>query len=176
MEVLLYPDPRLKAVAEPIDTIDDEVRRIATEMVRTMHEHRGIGLAGNQVGYLRRLIVINPEGDPEGDRVLANPKIEASRGATSSEEGCLSFPKMYGRVSRAEWVRATARDLDGKEVVIESDGLLAIVLQHEIDHLDGILFVSRMSPADQVKLKRGLKELEEKAKSGARGLPADRAR
>lgn len=168
MEVLLYPDPRLKAVAEVIDTIDDDVRRVAAEMVKTMHEHRGVGLAGNQVGYLRRLIVINPEGDPEGDRVLVNPKIEASRGTASSEEGCLSFPKLYGRVARAEWVRATAKDLDGKDVVIESDGLLAVVLQHEIDHLDGILFVSRMSPTDQLKLKRGLKDLEERAKSAVR--------
>lgn len=168
MEVLLYPDPRLKAVAEPIDRIDDEVRKTAAEMVKTMHEHRGVGLAGNQVGYLRRLIVINPEGDPEGDRVLVNPAIESARGTTSSEEGCLSFPKLYGRVTRAAWVRATAKDLDGKDVVIESDGLLAIVLQHEIDHLDGILFVSKMSPTDQLKLKRSLKDLEERAKSPVR--------
>ena len=168
MEILLYPDPRLKAVAVPIDRIDDDVRRTATEMVKTMHEHRGVGLAGNQVGYLKRLIVVNPDGDPEGDRVLVNPKIEEARGLTSTEEGCLSFPKLYGRVNRAEWVRATAKDLDGKDVVIESDGLMAIVLQHEIDHLDGILFVSKMSPADQLKLKRGLKDLEERAKSPVR--------
>jgi len=168
MEVLLYPDPRLRATAAPIDRVDDDVRKTAEEMIRTMHEHRGIGLAGNQVGYLRRLIVINPDGDPERDVALVNPRVEEARGTTTTEEGCLSFPKLYGRVTRANWVRVGALDLEGKPFTIEGDGLLAVVLQHEIDHLDGILFVSKMSPADQLKLKRSLKELEEKARSVAR--------
>ncbi len=168
MEVLLYPDPRLRATAAPIDRVDDDVRKTAEEMIRTMHEHRGIGLAGNQVGYLRRLIVINPGGDPERDVALVNPRVEEARGTTTTEEGCLSFPKLYGRVTRANWVRVGALDLEGKPFTIEGDGLLAVVLQHEIDHLDGILFVSKMSPADQLKLKRSLKELEEKARSVAR--------
>jgi len=160
MELIFYPDPRLRAVAEGIDAVDDEVRALAEGMLEIMHRHRGIGLAANQVGVLRRLIVVNPSGEPGGEQVLVNPVVEEVSGSGVMEEGCLSFPGVYGEIERPARVRVRALDLGGEERRIEAEGLLAVVLQHEIDHLDGILFITRMTPADRAKNRKRILELE----------------
>jgi peptide deformylase len=162
MRLIYYPDPRLRAPAEPVAAVDDTVRDLATGMIEIMHEHRGIGLAANQVGVLRRVIIVNPSGErgPDRDLVLVNPRIESGDGSEVMEEGCLSFPGVYGEIERKARVVARGLDLQGSEIRIEADELLAVVIQHEIDHLDGIVFTTRMTPADRAKNRRRLHELE----------------
>ena len=166
MELLYYPDPRLREAAQPALEVNDEVQEKARQMIEIMHAHKGIGLAATQVGWKRRVIVV---GDPDGtektrreDLVLVNPRIVSSAGAVESEEGCLSLPGIYGRVPRSAAVVVEALDLAGRAIRIDGAGLASSVLQHEIDHLDGILFITRLSPADRQRTKKALRELEEK--------------
>ena len=161
MRILVYPDPTLRGPAEMVDDVHDiepEVQR----MIRTMHENRGVGLAAPQVGIERRFCVINTTGEPGDDQVLVNPEIVERRGEVTQLEGCLSVPGLEGKVPRAEWVRVRAHDLEGNEIELEGDGLFARVVQHELDHLDGVLFIDRLGMAQKVMLKRRLKELEKR--------------
>lgn len=172
MKILRYPDPALTSIAEPIAAVDDEVRAIAEDMLNTLAEARGLGLAGPQVGYVKRLIVVNPTpGSPENERVLVNPRVVAAEGEATGEEGCLSLPGINGKVTRAARVRVEALDLQGAAVSVEADGILARVLQHEIDHLDGILIFTKFSALDRAANQRALRDLEkaarERAKAGA---------
>jgi peptide deformylase len=149
-DVITEGDPRLRQKAIKIKKVDNDLRRLAEDMIETMHDHRGVGLAGPQVGVLRRIIVIGlPEGmedddSPGVEMALINPEIVKSSGRQVATEGCLSIPNWYAEVPRAANVTVKARDLDDKEIRIKATGYLARILQHEIDHLDGILFLDRV--------------------------------
>ncbi len=165
MQIVYHPDPVLRRRALPIASIDDAVRARAAEMIELMHEARGIGLAAPQVGWSQRLAIICPSGDRGDERVLINPEILEDDGEETAEEGCLSFPKVFGNVARATWIRYAYTDLDGQRLEVEAEDLHARVVQHEIDHLDGIVFTMRMSPADRLGTKKAVRELEKQAKA-----------
>jgi peptide deformylase len=166
VDILKYPHPCLSKEADAIPEVDEEIRELAVEMLRSMYESRGIGLAAPQVGVSCRLIVINLASDPESgeELVLVNPEIVTrDPEVAAGEEGCLSLPGVTSAVPRSVRVLVRARDFDGREVELEGEGMLARVLQHEIDHLDGILFISKISPVDRAAIKPKLRELKEKA-------------
>lgn len=167
VQICTYPDPILKQKAEPIEKVDLEICRLIDDMAETMYEAPGIGLAANQVGKALRLLVVDlqrPEYE-HGLIVLVNPEIVSASGETSFEEGCLSVPEYFATVKRAEEVTVCGLDQHGKSVQIEASGLLAVVLQHEIDHLEGKLFVDRLGPIARDifrrKWKKKLKEATE---------------
>jgi peptide deformylase len=166
LRIRIYGDPVLREKCAPIAEIDGDVRRLATDMVETLRNADGVGLAGPQVGETRRLIVVHPPagaGSERGEpRVLVNPEVLEQAGAeVSAEEGCLSLPGIYDAVKRRERVRIRAQDLDGGEVSLEADGMLSRILLHEIDHLDGVLFIDRIGPMRRALLRRRLRELQE---------------
>jgi len=148
-----YPDPVLKRIAEPVTVFDDELRKLAGDMAETMYAAPGVGLAAPQVGISRRLAVIDCARSGEAPQLfsLVNPEIVAREGESCEEEGCLSVPSYYANVVRSAKVRVRYQDLDGNLVERDAEGLLAICIQHELDHLDGILFVDRLSS-----LKKGI--------------------
>lgn len=156
LPILRFPDPRLKKVAAPVENIDDDIRRLASDMAETMYEAPGIGLAATQVDVHKRIIVIDISETRDQLLVLINPEILESDGLQVCEEGCLSVPGIYDKVERAETVAVRYLDLDGKEKRIEADGLLAVCLQHEIDHLDGHVFVEHLSLLKQTRIKAKL--------------------
>ncbi len=178
MELRYFPDPALTERARPIESIDESVAQAALEMLELMHEKNGIGLAGPQVGYGFRIFVMNPGGDGAADRVLINPEILETRGQSVGEEGCLSFPGLYAKIQRAEWIRYRYRTLAGGTEEQEAEGMEARAIQHECDHLDGILFVKRMSPAEKQSRSGQLRELERKwqARQAEAGGSRSRAR
>ncbi len=133
-------DPVLRRVAAPVAEIDDEMRRLAADMLETMYKAPGVGLAAPQVGTAVRLIVVDDGGGPH---TLFNPVVMWRRGEVCEEEGCLSVPGVVGRVKRAAQVEVAAYDRSGQRIVVRGDDLLAIILQHEIDHLDGVLFIDK---------------------------------
>lgn len=147
MEIKKYPDEVLKKKASPVDVIDADMRRLVDDMVETMYAAPGVGLAAPQVGVSKRIVVIDISNDEEKHPliVLVNPGIVEAEGLIDSEEGCLSVPKYTSVIKRAERVVVGGLDVNGNPVKIEGAGLLARALQHEIDHLDGILFVDRLS-------------------------------
>ncbi len=150
MEIVLEGDPRLRQKATRIRAVDDGLRKIAADMFETMLDAPGVGLAGPQVGVMRRIIVVHlpggyvEEDDPEVNMTLINPEIVRGQGRESGQEGCLSIPGWVGDVPRMTSITVKAIDLDNRHVRIKAEGMLARVLQHEIDHLDGILFVDRV--------------------------------
>lgn len=151
LEVCRWPEPVLAKKAAPIEEITPEIKELVENMVETMYADDGVGLAAPQVGEGIRLICVDQTGPKErGDlRVLINPEIVECDGAVDSEEGCLSCPGFTGNVKRSERVKVTAKSLEGEELCIETDGYLAIILQHEIDHLDGTTIVDRASRLKQ---------------------------
>jgi len=152
-EILTYPNPVLALKSEEIDEVTREIRDLAEEMAHLMYENRGIGLAAPQVGESRRLVTIDLSGPEERTElmVLVNPVIVSKEGKVVDEEGCLSVTNLRAKVQRAEKVRVRAKNLEGEEIDLDAEGLLAVCLQHEIDHLDGVLFIDRIS-----RLKRGM--------------------
>ena len=163
MRVVHYPDPILLSPAARVGVVTDEVRLKALEMVPLMLLEDGIGLAAPQVGWGVRLLVACRGGDDDAPIILVDPEIiEKSGGLEEDQEGCLSFPGINGDIARYRNVKVRAHDLENREVVVEAEDLFARVLQHEIDHLDGVLFISRMSPADRQKSKPILAELVER--------------
>ncbi|NUN48241.1 MAG: peptide deformylase [Candidatus Brocadiae bacterium] len=171
MEILKWPHEALEQVAEPIRAVDDEVRAMAEEMLNAMAAARGVGLAGPQVGYLKRLIVLNlTPGSPDGERVYVNPEILSREGESFESEGCLSIPGVNGKVLRATRVVVRAVTLDSATVTVEADGLLARAFQHEIDHLEGILITRHFNAVDRTANARALRELEKagRARAGSR--------
>lgn len=155
LQVLQFPDPRLKLVSEPVPAVDDALRTLAAEMLQVMYEEPGIGLAAPQVGHAIRLVVMDTDWSEEGaDRnpfVIVNPEILTRDGRITWTEGCLSVPDFNADVERSEHIVVRYQDLDGQEVTEDVTGLRAVCFQHEIDHLDGILFIDRIS-----RLKRSL--------------------
>ncbi len=162
LDILIYPAEVLKTAAEPVESVDDEIRRMVDDMAETMYAAPGVGLAANQVGSLKRVAVIDvayTEGDPDLI-VLINPEIVGRSGRISWEEGCLSFPEINVEVDRSQEVEVRALDRDGKPFAIEAEDLLAVALQHEIDHLDGVTLADKVSFLRRRTIVRELSKLE----------------
>jgi peptide deformylase len=156
LPILRYPDPRLKTIAAAVDKIDDTIRQLARDMAETMYEAPGIGLAATQVNVHQRVIVIDSSETRDQLLVLINPQLVESVGVQVCEEGCLSVPGIYDKVERAENVVVRYLDVDGQAQTIAADGLLAVCLQHEIDHLEGRVFVEHLSLLKQMRIKAKL--------------------
>ena len=156
LPILRYPDPRLKTVATPIANVDAKVRQLAMDMAETMYEAPGIGLAATQVNVHRQLVVIDVSEAKDGLLVLINPQIVARDGSQEGEEGCLSVPGIYDRVERAEQVTVRFLDVDGQEQTLVAEGLLAVCIQHELDHLQGKVFVDYLSQLKQTRIRTKL--------------------
>jgi len=156
LPILRFPDPRLKKIAEPVTKIDASIRRLAADMAETMYEAPGIGLAATQVDVHKRVVVIDVSEDKSDLRVFVNPELGDCAGLSIGEEGCLSVPGIYDRVERAECVTVRYLDLDGKPQVLDAEGLLAVCVQHEIDHLNGKVFVDHLSQLKQARIRNKL--------------------
>ncbi|MBC7160782.1 MAG: peptide deformylase [Immundisolibacter sp.] len=154
LDILTYPDPRLRQRARPVDAVDAQVRQLAEDMAQTMYAAKGIGLAATQVGVAKRVVVMDLSAEHDQLRVLINPRVVARDGSQECEEGCLSVPDVYDTVERALRVTVSYLDLDGEARQMDADGLLAVCVQHEIDHLDGKLFVDYLSRLKQDRLRK----------------------
>nr|WP_136250675.1 peptide deformylase [Ningiella ruwaisensis] len=165
LQVLTFPDERLRTVAEAVEEVNDEIRQLVDDMFETMRDERGIGLAATQVNVHKRVVVMDVSEEQDEPRVFINPEIIAKSGSTVSEEGCLSVPNNYAKVDRAEKVTVRALDKNGQSFELEAEGLLAICIQHELDHLKGKLFVDYLSPLKRQRIK---KKLEKEARLSAR--------
>ena len=165
--VVHYPHPTLRFKSKPIQRVDAELRDIAARMLELMYEHEGVGLAANQVDLPIRMFVINESGRKgEGEElVLINPEIQLPKGSEISQEGCLSLPGVYGQVKRPKSIRLSAYDISGKAIECEVEGFLARVLQHENDHLDGVMFFDRLSDEAREEMADQLGELESEFRS-----------
>ena len=161
LDILHFPDTRLRNVAKPVAQVDDSVRKLIDDMFETMYQAPGIGLAAIQVNQPRRVIVVDISEERNQPLALVNPEILDRQGEEEMDEGCLSVPGVYEKVQRAERVRVRALDREGKSFEMEVDGLLAVCIQHEIDHLDGKLFVDYLS---NLKRQRIRKKLEKEAR------------
>jgi len=163
LPILHYPDPLLREATTEVEQVDDQIRALVDDMLETMYEAPGIGLAAPQVNIHKRLIVIDISDDKSEPLVLINPQIMMAEGSERTEEGCLSVPGIYEYVDRAERVRIKALDRDGKALDFEADGLLAVCIQHEIDHLDGKIFVDYLSPLKQKRIRKKLEKQRRQA-------------
>lgn len=165
LEIRLYPDPVLRRRCPPVERFDDELRRLAADMVETMHAAPGIGLAAPQVGVETRLAVVDVTAgeDPDAVLVLANPEIVDSLGSGVEVEGCLSIPELTEKVTRPRRITVEARDLDGRPIRLEAEEWLARAICHEVDHLDGVLFPDRLRGLRKEKARRALKRLREES-------------
>jgi len=166
LDILHYPDTRLRTQAMPVEAFDENIAQLAGDMLETMYEAPGIGLAATQVDIHLRLIVVDVSEDRTDPLVLINPEIIDKGGEESMDEGCLSVPGFYEKVTRADWIQVRALDPNGKPFELHADGLKAVCIQHEIDHLDGKLFVDYLSI---LKRQRIRKKLEKDAKSKTDG-------
>ncbi|MFT4172989.1 MAG: peptide deformylase [Rhodocyclaceae bacterium] len=156
LPILHYPDERLHTRAAPVKAVDARIRKLVADMAETMYAAPGIGLAATQVDVHERVIVIDISEDKSGLMAFINPEILERRGEQECEEGCLSVPGIYDKVRRAEWVRVRALNEKGESFELETDGLLAVCVQHEIDHLDGKVFVEYLSQLKQGRIKTKL--------------------
>lgn len=157
LNILQFPDPRLRKVALPVATVDDEIQRLIDDMLETLYEGRGVGLAATQVNVHRRVIVVDASQAYNEPICLINPEIIHREGSRKMSEGCLSVPGIYEEVERAITIRVKALDRQGTSYEFDADGLLGHCIQHEVEHLDGKLFIDRLSP---LKRKLILKKLE----------------
>ena len=164
LKILRYPDARLRTKAKPVELVTDGIREFLDDMLETMYDAPGIGLAATQVNVHQQIVVIDVSEEKNQPYCFINPKITQLDGEEISEEGCLSVPEYYAEVKRAETVTVEALDREGKPFTLEAEGLLAVCIQHELDHLKGKLFVDYLSPLKQKRLK---KKLEKKAKQNA---------
>jgi peptide deformylase len=173
MEIAVYPKPVLRTKAEPIEDINNEICQIAEEMLDTLYDACGVGLAAPQVGLSIRLVVLDitgETGEKTSERVFINPYIAEERGEALEEEGCLSFPDVMGNIIRSQYVKVIAYNLKGEKLEVEAEGLLSRAWQHEIDHLNGCLFIDKMTPASTIANKPKLKELELSYKNNKAGV------
>jgi len=162
VQIIKYPHPTLRHVSKPLSRVDGGLKKMVREMFELMYEHDGIGLAANQVDLPYRMLVINVSADPdvqEEEHVLINPVITARKGSAEGREGCLSFPEIYAPVKRSEKIALNAFSLQGEELSYELDGLYARAVQHETDHLDGALFIDRLSEANRLAIREDLEAL-----------------
>jgi len=172
LDILPFPHPRLRNRAKPVAQVDDEIRSIVDDMFETMYAAPGIGLAATQVNIPKRIIVIDVSEEHDSPVCLINPEILECSGEEQMEEGCLSVPGFYEPVTRAEKIRVKALDRDGAPFELETDGLLAVCIQHEIDHLDGKLFVDYISSLKRQRIRKKL----EKDQRQHRPAPAEAQR
>ena len=165
--ILVLPDARLRAVADPIDAVDDDIKALAKDMLDTMYDAPGIGLAAPQIGVMKRIVVMDlaKEGEKPEPMVLINPEItKFSDVVQTTEEGCLSIPELYYDVERPDAVTVKYTDLDGNEVIKDAEGKLAVCIQHELDHLDGVLYIDYLS---RLKRDRVIKKFDKAARRAA---------
>jgi peptide deformylase len=165
LEVLRFPDPRLRKKAKRVEQVDDEVRRIVDDMYETMYAENGVGLAATQVNIHQQIIVMDVSKDSKEPMCFINPEVVAKNGSKVHEEGCLSVPEYFAEVERAETVKIKALNEKGETFEMDADELLAVCIQHEIDHLQGKLFVDYLSPLKQQRVR---KKMEKLAKQQAR--------
>ena len=170
LNILEYPDPRLRTRAARVGQVDDAVRGLVDDLFETMYSAQGIGLAATQVDVHQRILVLDISEDRSQPLCLINPQIVAEAGAADSEEGCLSVPGYTDLVERAEQIRVRALNRDGEEFELEAEGLLAICIQHEMDHLEGKLFVDYLSELKRQRLRKRL--TKSRRRSGAAAVPA----
>ena len=163
LTILLYPDPRLHKVAAPVARVDDTVRTLVRDMAQTMYAAPGVGLAATQVDVHKRVLVIDISPTHDQLKVFINPEIVESRGIADAEEGCLSVPGVFDRVERAQWIRVRALDAEGEPFELEAEGLLAVCIQHEMDHLEGKVFVEYLSPLKRRRLLTRIRKQERRA-------------
>jgi peptide deformylase len=166
LDVLRFPDERLRTVAKKIGSVDKSITTLITDMFDTMRDENGIGLAATQVNAHKQLVVMDVSENQDDPMVFINPEITHKEGKTISEEGCLSVPNNYAQVERAEKITVSALDKAGEPFTLDADGLLAICIQHELDHLKGILFVDYLSPLKRQRIKT---KLEKEARLATRG-------
>jgi peptide deformylase len=164
LAILEFPDPRLRTVAAPVTVFDAELKQFVADMYETMYAANGVGLAATQVNVHKRVLVADMSDDRNEPMVLINPEILEKDGQQVYQEGCLSFPGIYADVTRALHVKVRAQDVDGKEIVVEAEGPLAVCIQHEMDHLAGKVFVDYLSPLKRTML---LKRMEKQRKASA---------
>jgi len=165
-ELTLYPTPVLRKVAAPVEVFDERLAEVVKAMYRRMVESKGVGLAAPQVGLRQRILIVNPTGEEQDNLTLINPTVVGRSGPTTVfEEGCLSFPGIYAEVSRPSRCRVKAFDMQGQEFEADYDDFVSRIIQHEFDHLEGILLVDRMSPADKLRNKAVLEEMVEDYKA-----------
>ncbi len=168
LTILEFPDPRLRTKAAPVAKVDNALRQLIDDMVETMYAANGVGLAATQVNVHQRLVVIDVSEERDQPRAFINPEIIVRDGVEVTEEGCLSVPGAYEEVERAERVTVKALDRDGKEFTLQADGLLAVCIQHELDHLEGKLFVDYLSDLKRTRIRKKLeKEHKERASKAA---------
>lgn len=158
LKILEFPDPRLRTKAKPVEVVDDALRSLIDDMFETMYDAPGIGLAATQVDVHKRLLVADVSSEHDNPWVLINPVIIEQDGVEVTEEGCLSVPGFYEEVERAEHIKVRYLDRDGKEVESEFEGLLAVCVQHEMDHLEGKLFVDYLSEAKRQRIRKRLEK------------------
>ena len=156
LNILHFPDERLRTKAEPVEQVNDEIKQLVSDMFETMYAAPGIGLAATQVDFHRRVIVIDVSEDKNSPLCLINPEIISRDGQQQYEEGCLSVPGFYEPVTRADKIRLKALDREGKQFEMDADGLLAVCIQHEMDHLDGKLFVDYLSEMKRSRIRKKL--------------------
>ncbi len=161
LDIVIWPDPVLTDGTAPITEVDDDLRQVVGEMRRVLFEERGVGLAAPQVGIARRLMLVCPSGDPGDEVVVLNPEILSVEGSETGEEGCLSFPSIYGKVPRAVTIRVRYQDLDLRERELELSGWVARIFQHELDHLNGEVFIDKMTPESREKVEDQIEDLRE---------------
>jgi peptide deformylase len=167
LAILEYPDPRLRKKAVAVTAVDDAVRQLASNMLETMYAAKGVGLAATQVDVHKRLIVLDLSEDRSSPLVLINPELLNLQGKAPAEEGCLSLPGIYDKVSRATHIRVRALDRDGEPFEMDADGLLAVCIQHEMDHLDGKLFVDYLSELKRQLIRRRLEKEHRQRPTGS---------
>ena len=163
LEIVHYPHPALRRVAKPLKRVDADFRKMVEQMFDLMYEHEGVGLAGNQVDLPYRVFVMNPEGDPavtDAEYVFINPVLSKGKGSASGTEGCLSIPGVNAEVIRKEKISIEAYDLSGQQIRADVDGLFARIVQHETDHLDGTLFIDRLTDTQRTDVRQALEEFE----------------
>ena len=163
LDILRFPDPRLRTKAVPVEEVNDAIRVLVDDMLETMYDAPGIGLAATQINVHQQIVVIDVSENKNEPYCFINPKITQREGEEVCEEGCLSVPEYYAEVQRSESVTVKALDRDGKEFELEADGLLAVCIQHELDHLKGKLFVDYLSPLKQKRLQKKFAKLAKQA-------------
>ncbi|EDY87077.1 peptide deformylase [gamma proteobacterium HTCC5015] len=164
LEILHFPDPRLRQACKPVEQVDDELRQFIDDMFETMYDAPGIGLAAIQVNRHERLLITDVSEDASNPLVFINPEIIEADGVEVTQEGCLSVPGFYENVERAEHIVVKALDRDGKAFEMACDGLQAVCVQHEIDHLDGKLFVDYLSPLKRNRIQKKLEKLKKQGR------------